>query len=98
MILNPYYLGNLPLTFFNTINLIAYPFPNMVSTKIFIIKGSQGVQTFVMISTIIVPTNRFSIKNLVPYFQPPTLNPHYDSIILRVGYLSKTVVVLFMGV
>jgi hypothetical protein len=33
MILNPYYLGNPPLTFFNTPGLVAYPFSNMVFIK-----------------------------------------------------------------
>jgi hypothetical protein len=28
-----------------------------------------------MISLITIPTSRFSIKNLMPYFQPPTRNP-----------------------
>ncbi len=47
----------------------------MVSTKIITIKGSQGVKAFVMISPITAPIGRFSIRNLMPYFQPPTWNP-----------------------
>jgi hypothetical protein len=42
MIPNPYYVGNLPLTFSNTIGPAAYPFLNMVSIKIVVNKGSQG--------------------------------------------------------
>jgi hypothetical protein len=43
MIRNPYYLGNPLVTFSNTIGLAAYPFPNMVFTRIVTNGGSQGV-------------------------------------------------------
>jgi hypothetical protein len=42
MILNPYYLRNLPFTFSNTTGLATYPFFNMVFIKILITRGSQG--------------------------------------------------------
>jgi hypothetical protein len=45
-----------------------------MSTIIVAIGGSQGVEAFVMTSSIIAPTGRFSFKNLVPYFHPPTQN------------------------
>jgi hypothetical protein len=75
MIPSPYYLGNPPLTFSNTISPTTYPFPNMVFIGIVATRGSQGVQTFVMIPSIIAPTGGFSIRNLVPYFQPLAQNP-----------------------
>jgi len=68
MIFNPYYRGNLPLTFLNTSKLAAYPFPNLVSTKIVATKGSQGVQVFAMAPQITIPINGFSTKNPIPYF------------------------------
>ncbi len=75
MIFNPYYPQNLPLTFFNTPKLATYLFPNVMSTKIVTTKGSQGVQMFAMAPQIIVPTNGFSTRNSMPYFQPSTRNP-----------------------
>jgi len=64
---NPYYQGNPPLTFSNIPRLMAYPFSNMVSIGIAAIRGSQGVQMFVMIPPIIVLVGRFFIGNMVPY-------------------------------
>jgi hypothetical protein len=71
MIPNPYYPGNLPLTFSNTLGPMAYSFSNMVSIIITTTGGSQGVQTSMMIPLVIAPVGRFSIGNLVPYFQLP---------------------------
>jgi hypothetical protein len=65
---NPYYPRNLPLTFPNTSRHVAYPFPNVVSTRIVVTRESKGVQ-------MIVPISGFYTGNLVPYFQPPTWNP-----------------------
>ncbi len=48
MIPNPYYSRNPPLTFSNTPGFVAYPFLNMVSTKIITTEGSHGVQAYVM--------------------------------------------------
>jgi hypothetical protein len=70
MIHNPYNLGNPPLTFSNTIGLMAYLFLNMVSTRIVVIRGNQGVQASMMIPLITIP-----IGNMVPYFQSPIWNP-----------------------
>jgi hypothetical protein len=72
MVLNPYYLGNVPLIFSNTIELVAYSFMNTMSTKIVATRGSQGVQVSMMIPLGIAPTDKFSTENLVPYFQLPT--------------------------
>jgi len=72
---NPYYPRNPPFTFSNTHGPMAYPFLNMVSTKIVTIRGSQGVQVFVMTPSIIVPIGELSPINHVPHFQPPARNP-----------------------
>jgi hypothetical protein len=47
----------------------------MVSIRIATTKGSQGVQAFVMIPLVSIPIGKFSTKNPMPYFRPPTQNP-----------------------
>jgi hypothetical protein len=69
---NPYYPGNLPFIFSNTLRLVAYPFPNMVLTKITTTGGNQSVQMFVMTPSVTTLVGGFSLGNLVPCFQPPT--------------------------
>jgi hypothetical protein len=75
MIPNHYYLRNHPLTFSNTPELVAYPSLNMISIEIAITRGNQGVQASMMTPPVTTIIGRFSTKNLVPYFQPPTRNP-----------------------
>ncbi len=75
MNLIPYYPRNPPLTFFNTFGPMTYLFPNVVCTGIVVTRGSHNVQVYVMAPQVTIPTSRFSIKNLVPYFQLPTWNP-----------------------
>jgi hypothetical protein len=71
MIPNPYYLGNLPLTFSNTLGPTTYPFSNMVSIGIATIGENQGIQAFVMTTPVAIPISRYSTINLMPYFQLP---------------------------
>jgi hypothetical protein len=72
MIHNPYYQGNPPLIFPNTSRLVAYFFPNVMSTGVATTKKIKGVKASTMASQIIIPTNIFSTENPMPYFQLPT--------------------------
>jgi hypothetical protein len=62
MIPNMYYLGNPPHSFSNIISHVTYLFPNMVSTGLAAIGGSQGVQMFVMTLVTTAPIGGFSTK------------------------------------
>jgi hypothetical protein len=77
LIPNPYYLGNPPQTFLNTHGPMLYPFLNVVFTRIFATKGSQGVQMPMKAPQVTIPIGEFSIENLVPYFQLPTQSPPF---------------------
>jgi len=46
-----------------------------MSTRVTTTKEIKGVQASMMASQITIPTNEFSTRNLMLYFQPPTRNP-----------------------
>ncbi len=66
MICNCFYPWNPPFFFLNTLGLMTYRVPNVVSTQIVVTRGNKGVQAFVMAFQVTIPIVDFLLEIWCP--------------------------------